>query len=134
MSVWVEAKEIFEIWEALTKKIWTCLKRSELEKLKVLLDYRQELCDRLDALKRENGIACWIDDYPKEERIAALQHQIRLIIKRLSAENEQIQKEMQNRMVSFKEMASQARNTRTANQAYRGRHLPGRGAFIDTRK
>jgi hypothetical protein len=53
---------------------------------------------------------------------------------RLLADDRRLREEMEGKLQLLGEKIGQVKQTRSANRAYRGRHKPNRGAFIDTKK
>lgn len=135
LSVWEEARSLTRRMWWVTRCIAERVERREVESLSSLVSERQEICERLDALRQEHGIASWIvgdsaDGLPESVRTAS--REIAEIFRLLLEEDEKIRGKLEEAMAALREDLFQLQRTKEASHLYEGRALSLRGAFVDS--
>jgi hypothetical protein len=136
-EVWLEACSLLLRWEEITVQIGQAITNGEVLQLASLLQERQGIANRLDALKTENGIVSWTADCSEgnlSSDVRSLREKARQILQRLAAEDEQVRLAAQQKIGSLKDDINHLQQTKAALISYRNKRPPRGGAFIDTRK
>ncbi len=136
-EAWSEARNLLKRWEELTGEIEALVAGNETGGIAPLLQERQQLSDRLDAMKERHGIISWAAQ-PAPGRqtaeMAAVTEEVGATLARLAEANERIKQAMQARLKTLAQEIEQVRQTRAANRTYRPHRHANTGAFIDTKR
>jgi hypothetical protein len=136
-EVWSEALNLVQQWEKLTREIGESVSRNKMEKLVSLLNERQQLSDRLDALRAAHNITSWTNGAAPGDPLvlAVIKDEAALIFQHLQIEDQRILQEMHAKMNSLKQEINHLHQTKAAHHAYQGPQCPPpSGSFIDTKK
>jgi len=136
-EVWFDACNLLLRWEEITAQIGQAITKGEVLQLANLLQERQDIANRLDALKTEYGIVSWTADCSEgnlSSDVHSLREKVRETLQRLVAKDEQVRLAAQQKIRSLKEDINHLRQTRVALISYRNKRSSRGGAFIDTRK
>ncbi|MGB9792736.1 MAG: flagellar protein FliT [Thermacetogeniaceae bacterium] len=136
-GVWEEARGLARRMQEVTRAIAEKVERRDIEPLLSLLGERQEICERLDELRREHGIASWVvesSDGELPESIHEASREIAGIFRSLLEEDEKIRRMMEEAMAAVRDDLIQVKMANEARRLYEGGALPLRGAFVDSRR
>ncbi|MGD0152387.1 MAG: hypothetical protein ABSC17_01290 [Thermacetogeniaceae bacterium] len=136
-EIWSEARNLLKRWDELTGEIEALVVGNETGKIAPLLQERQQLSDRLDALKERHGIVSWAAQPTPGSQTAemtVIREEVGATLQRLTEANERIKQAMQARLRTLAQEIDQVRQTRVASHTYRTRQPTNTGAFIDTKR
>lgn len=136
-NVWREARNLLCRWGELSAEIEALITEDEAGKIAPLLQERQQVADRLDALKERYEIASWAAEPApgsQNAEMVAEHAEVGTILKRLVVDDERIRQAMESKLTALAHEIDEVRQTRAANRTYRRRRQAIAGAFIDTKR
>lgn len=138
LEVWQEASALARRMQQVTAAVAERIDRGEVDVLPSLLGERQKICEQLDRLRQEYGIASWVaageSDSNLPEGICAASREIAGIFRSLLDEDERIRRKLEEKMLAVKNDLMQVKRMKEVHRLYAGGSSPICGAFIDSRR
>ncbi len=137
-DIWRTARDLARRMRQVTGIMAERIDRGEVDDLASLLDERQEICELLDKLRAEHGIASWVagnelnDNLP--DGAGAARQEMGEIFRWLMAEDERLRRKLQEKMLAVKKDLGHVKKMRQAHRLYTGGTLLPCGAFVDSRR
>lgn len=137
-SIWLKARGLFLQMEKVTAEIRKSVEQEKVDALISLIEQRQQICDRLDLLKSESGIASWVPDSSDEALLSSaewgISQEIKGAIERMLEEDKASCQILQEKVSILKKDMAELRKVREASRTYQGVGSFVISAFIDSKR